>query len=201
MRIVALLALAFLALAAACSDETIVLATAGDDDDDAGTTSGHTPVRCIRNDDCATNEFCDLDPIAPVPSGRCRLKPTFCQNEEPRPVCGRLHGITYLNDCYRKQAGESWKTEGICDEDVALYCDLSHPCPFKSVCALLGSGEPGKTCGPVSGYCWGIAKCHDDDDPFRWDECSTEGGALRCVSTCTAIQTGRPFTGHEGPCP
>lgn len=192
-------AAAVVGLVGACSGETIVLATVPDDDD-AGTGRHRTFVKCLKNADCAAEdgEFCQLDRSDP-PSGHCAHKPLFCNDAPFHPVCGES-GISYFNDCYRRQAGETTAVDGEC-VDSPRTCDLTTRfCPTGSTCELLGGGVAGeKTCGKPMGRCWGIGQCPQDglDDRDGWDECSAEVGSLRCVDTCTAILSGRPFARHE----
>lgn len=191
----ALFGLTVVGLAAACSDEVIVLASIEDEEDAGpGNNPHHTYEKCTKNEDCH-DEFCQFDRLDP-PSGHCSHRPIFCGDEPVHPVCGD-DGITYLNDCYRKQAGRSSKTEGECEGASALFCDARTPCPIGATCELLGGGSPSDIphCGKQGGQCWGLIDRPCDDDPYglRWNECSDAVGALRCVNTCKAIQTGRAF--------
>lgn len=184
---------------AACSNETIVLATLDDDDGDAGA-GRRTYVKCTKNADCATDqeEYCDID-RQDLAIGHCAHKPLICNDTRFHPVCAPS-GISYFNDCYRRKAGEPTAVDGECVDNPRI-CDLTKTfCPAGSTCELLGGGVPGdKVCGQPVGRCWGILSCPppDPDDHDGWDECSTEGGALRCVDTCRAVQSGRPFTRHD----
>lgn len=195
-RAVLLTLLVALGLPLACSDEVIVLASFPDADD-AGYSPRHTSRSCVDNDDCTSNDFCNFERTDPVPSGRCVHRPFFCGDEKVHPVCG-MDGITYVNDCYRRQAGVSSKTDGECPSETALPCDLTKRCPIGATCELLGGNPPGDpACGPPSGHCWGVIDraCDESDDVGqRWDECSTAPNALRCVSSCKAIMSGRAFT-------
>lgn len=195
--LVALVVTPLLGLMAACSDETIVLAQIPDEDD-AGPGPRRTYAKCSKNTDCAADhgEFCLID-HPDIQAGHCSPRPVFCDKKFD-PVCAPS-GISYLNDCYRKQAGETQSTEGECIDNPRI-CDMKTMfCPTGTTCELLGSGAPGeKLCGKTVGRCWGIVTCPppDPDDHDGWDECSTEGGALRCVDTCHAVQSGQPFTHH-----
>jgi hypothetical protein len=193
MRLAVGVALAILGLAAACSEETIVLARV--DDGDAGRSGKLTKVRCtIGAAECPTGDFCDLDHTDP-PSGKCDHPPIDCREKDFDPVCAD-DGITYFNDCYRRQARRSRVYDGECASEIAVHCALNQPCPAGATCELLAGGSPGGSyCGPPGGHCWGLIDrpCNDDGLGFRWDECSTEPNALRCVSSCTAIMSGRAF--------
>lgn len=189
-----------LGAALACSSETIVLATVPEEDD-AGAMTPSTFKRCFGNDECDSGQYCQIDRADETPpTGHCAHRPFQCTDVRFNPVCAIGTGISYYNDCYRKAAGESFAVSGDCDEH-AKQCDLvkGTSCPLGTVCALLGTiGEPGKPrCGLTAGTCWGQMRCPSPDDDGhgpRWDDCSTRPGALRCVDTCTAIQTGQPFT-------
>lgn len=188
-----------LGLVAACSNERIVLATVPDEDD-AGTGSRKIYVKCTKSAECDADqgEYCLIDhPDLNV--GHCSHKPIVCNDPKFDPVCAPS-GISYFNDCYRRQAGEPQAIEGECVDNPRI-CDLKTMfCPTGATCELLGGGAPGdKVCGKAVGRCWGILTCPPPDpyDHIGWDECSTEGGALRCVDTCQAVQSGRAFTKHE----
>lgn len=190
-----------LIVAAACSQETIVLATVPAEDD-AGTVQNDFK-RCTDNVDCP-GRYCQFDKLdLAQPTGHCAHRPSDCLDDDFHPVCAQS-GISYYNDCYRRSAGASFAVPGEC-QDHAVVCDLTaHPCPTGATCALLGGNQPGSPyCGSYSGICWGSMRCpksDDDDRGFRWDDCATGPTALRCVDTCTAVQSGRPFTLVNGTC-
>jgi hypothetical protein len=197
-------AIVMLALAAACSHETIVLATVPDDDA-GGAMASHHAARCLKTSDCtdSRNFFCQIDKDG---DGRCFPRPLSCSPsgiEDFHPVCAS--GITYFNDCRRKQAGESTSTDGECD-DTALRCDVGTACPIGSVCALVSFDEDlpdAPTCGRALGTCWGtMTTCPPPSlTPDRFDECLPKGSppGQHCLDICSAVQTGRPFTKSVNP--
>ena len=69
---------------------------------------------CKADADCATGQFCELKPgtCGEQGSGRCAERPEIC-TRELKPVCG-CDNKTYPNDCERRNAGVSLKSEGEC---------------------------------------------------------------------------------------
>src|SRR5262245_47068327 len=69
---------------------------------------------CKSNTDCAANQFCELmvGTCGDQGSGRCAERPEVCTREF-KPVCG-CDNKTYGNDCERRSAGVSLKSEGEC---------------------------------------------------------------------------------------
>ena len=72
---------------------------------------------CIRDNDCAANEFCEFA-AGSCPKknsgaqGTCVVKPEGC-TQQFDPVCG-CDNKTYGNDCIRRMAGVSLKSTGAC---------------------------------------------------------------------------------------
>lgn len=186
-----------LALGPACSDETIVLATAPAVD---GGGKPYRELRCVATADCPDGDYCKKDRCE-SPAGVCEHRPLYCGDARLEPVCGCTSGVTYFNDCYRQQAGEESASRGEClAHQSELRCDDEDElCPLGTTCELLGGAPSGPACGKPKGRCWGIITC-PPGGRGEWDECSSEPNALRCVDTCTAIQTGRRFTKNPA-CP
>ncbi|MFO0680050.1 MAG: hypothetical protein U0169_26245 [Polyangiaceae bacterium] len=95
--------LAALALpcASACESEDVVVATLPPPSGDGGTKGGPAS-RCVDNDDCEADAFCDRRSCEER-TGHCEIRPEFC-GSEPMPVCG-CNDVTYRNDCLRQIAG------------------------------------------------------------------------------------------------
>lgn len=190
-----LLGFALVALAlSACTEETIVLATVPEGEE-AGTTPRRVDkLRCFTTADCLDGDYCNKE-RCDSREGRCFHKPLSCEKDVVvDPICGCTSGITYLNECHRRQAGEESGTRGECEENARTCDGIGKLCPTGTTCQLLGLGPPASpACGLPMGRCWGIISC-PPATKGEWTECSTEPGALKCVDTCTAIQTGRKFT-------
>jgi hypothetical protein len=190
---VACLAAAFLApaLAAACSDEAIVLATISESASDGGM---HHEMRCSMPSDCYEGSFCDKKGACDSPYGECEHHPVLCGNEE-HEVCG-CDGVTYFNDCLRKAAGVTKSHDGECTTEAVTCGGASGgACPGSAVCAiLLGFGDAGPgACSPgATGTCWVVPPtCPLPTTLDRWDECHAHGA--RCLDTCSAIQSGEAY--------
>jgi hypothetical protein len=185
-----------LALASACSNEEIVLATVTSSE---GGSSGEVK-RCVENKDCSSTTFCsrkDCDD----PGGTCEPRPVVC-DEAPMPVCG-CDGITYWNDCLRRTVGATALRAGECS-DTARLCGRGgrggpggphmDDCPPGASCARLlppDIGTPVMCPFDVPGVCWALpAVCPDRGGPDRWISCDPAKTA--CTSTCDAIRAGEP---------
>lgn len=190
-----------LALASACSNEEIVLATVGASE--AGTGTG-TGTRCVENKDCEATMFCARRDCGDA-AGTCELRPVVC-DEAPMPVCG-CDGITYWNDCLRRTVGSTSMRPGECSGNARLCGKDGKPgggpggggrdaCPPGTACArLLPPPDPGAPalCPPiVGGTCWALpAVCPERSGPDRWLSCDPARTA--CISTCDAIRSGEPY--------
>lgn len=201
-RLVAALLLAGsgVALASACADEQIVLATLppGFDGGQVG-----DPKRCVDSSECSTKELCARATCGDL-AGSCELAPVLCE-EEAHAVCG-CDGITYWNDCLRRAAGVTSMSPGECGYN-ARGCSkgakgpMPGPdidCPDGAFCARLlslpGDAQPPLAfcMGDAPGTCWALpAVCPEHGGPDRWTACGTTKGA--CVSTCDAIRSGAPY--------
>jgi hypothetical protein len=194
--------IAALALASACSDEEIVLATVPSSEGG----SREQLKRCVVNTDCSATMFCsrrDCDDVG----GTCEPRPVVC-DEAPMPVCG-CDGITYWNDCLRRTVGATVMRPGECS-DTARLCGRGSSPPGPG-----GPGSPGpETCPPglscarllppdlditmpalcppdLPGTCWALpAICPERGGPDRWISCDPTKSF--CASTCEAIRSGEP---------
>lgn len=155
---------------------------------------------CTTDLDCQNSRWCQKkDCFAPI--GECTPSQVFC-NEPPDPVCG-CNGITYWNDCVRREAAIAAATPGECRAE-ARPCARAEDCGTEDAeCAFLYP-RPDRCDEPPSGTCWVVPRDCPPDDAIRgdarWIECLDElpppGTPLppdfpKCVDTCTAIRSGR----------
>jgi hypothetical protein len=168
-----------------CVTDEIVVATL-----EAGAPSDHH-VRaddhpCDDNVDCAANELCEKMRCDDR-TGHCVLRPFSCPPDTD-PSCG-CDGITYWNNCLRRQNGVSGAGPGECAES-AFTCTSSdaHECPMPgSSCARLL--PPGLMCTTdVRGSCWMLPDVCPPHPPFEsWTSCANP---TVCEDTCSAIRSG-----------
>jgi hypothetical protein len=107
--------------------------------------------------------------------GRCVEKPEVCPDLY-RPVCG-CDGVTYGNDCERRQKGIQKEHDGPCECD-----DIC--CPFGSRSVDVDADLCADACEPVLG-CASDADCHPDFGRFKVciecpQLCPTCGPYLAC---------------------
>ena len=191
----------FALLSTGCEPESIVIARGADaavdsatdatqdadataPEDEAGTRPG--PF-CTDNSACAPDFFCAKQRCGDA-SGSCQPMATVC-NDDQSPVCG-CDGVTYFNDCLRRQHGASLAVTDVCGQRE-LRCSPSLPCPRNGHCALLRN-----TCGPGPGFegdgqCWVMPDhCRASGDE-RWAPCAWTQ-ERECVSACEAIKLETP---------
>ncbi len=116
----ALLLTAILASAVGCSSTDIVVATLP-----AHHVGGDSDHRCVNDDDCHEG-FCVRD-TCDQPTGHCEARPVSCDTTQLL-TCG-CDGVTYWNDCLRKQAGVTASALGYCGPGAATCGGGSGPCP------------------------------------------------------------------------
>lgn len=181
---------AVMLVAAACTEETIVLANVPADDGGAGDKTWQEHPRCVNNSDCTPGTFCERRGCADT-AGTCEPYPVLCGDEAP--VCG-CDGVTYWNDCLRRAAGLAMAHPGECTEGRPCD-DGARKCPKGALCAkLVGFDDLGPSCHVPVGRCWVLpATCPPPTRADRWDECAPPERALHCADTCTAIRTERSF--------
>jgi hypothetical protein len=81
----------------------------------AGGRSGeHKSEACKRNADCGDGQFCEfaVSLCGDAGTGKCEDRGEICP-QIFKPVCG-CDGETYPNDCLRRVAGVSLRSEGEC---------------------------------------------------------------------------------------
>jgi hypothetical protein len=163
--------------------------------------AGAPDMLCRSNADCPGEWLC-LKQACPDMEGVCEPRPV-CFDMSPAPVCGCNH-VTYWNDCLRRQYGVPASTIGDCGAG-AHACFKSNDCAFGATCSHLLL-SPTSDCGgpPEPGTCWVTPPdCTTATDSRRWQLCdpppppggagAPSGGApSTCLSTCQAVQSGRP---------
>lgn len=213
-----------LPLFGACSNREAVVFVSRQTPDENSTSSSPTPtgpapgrtfegaggaeptpnsIPCSHHGDCPSTWFCGKS-VCGAPLGFCEPPPVFC-NTEPDPVCG-CGGITFWNDCVRRQNRASASAPGECQVTAAL-CDTTEDCGVPSArCARLlfpGQPCPGPDAPAFSGTCWAIPdNCSDLDNGQRWSVCpkSPPGPFSGCVDTCDAITSELPHLGGSPIC-
>jgi hypothetical protein len=174
------------AILSACKEAPVVLASF--DEIDAGP-GRPMPARCIANSDCAPGSYCERRHCEDT-TGECHHFPIACADEES-PTCG-CDGVTYWNDCLRRTAGVSTAEIGQCS--YPLTCSDGVDCPSGAACARLVGADP-TFCRPnVEGTCWVLpVTCPEVASVDRWSVCDANDTKTRCIDTCTAIRSGKPY--------
>jgi hypothetical protein len=177
-------ALALASLAAGCSSTDVVVGVLP-----AHGEGGAPAHRCVNDDDCRAG-FCVRDTCDQA-TGHCEARPVTCDTNKEL-VCG-CDGVTYWNDCLRKQAGVTASALGYCGPGAATCGGGLGACPvagascariFPSVerCPHGDSDAPGvcvllpPTCPPPGSE--RLARCG--------------GGPTVCDDECDAIRSERP---------
>lgn len=91
-----------------------------------------------RSPNCRDGEFCSADSCDAV-SGTCLTKPLTCETTlSLPPTCGCPSGLSYLNDCFRKQHGDSFSTtDPAACKTTQCTTTTEGSCPAGAYCALL----------------------------------------------------------------
>jgi hypothetical protein len=159
----------------------------------AGTagTGGFPAKLCASRSDCPPNWLCEKE-VCGAATGECQAPPPVFCPDEPKPVCG-CNGVTYWNDCIRRQFGVQRQGQGECSV-TARACDAETDCmvPFASCAHLVQGGETCHSGGP--GACWVLPpQCRPIQGEYPiWQECHPpEAPPPPCLDTCRAIASGR----------
>jgi hypothetical protein len=139
---------------------------------------------CDDRHPCPADAYCEKT-VCHATSGRCQRKPQLPCDTNSLPVCG-CDDVSYLNDCWRRSSGESFRALGECAFPTS--CDDAHPCPGASVCARLTS-----SCAAGAGVCWVAPETCPTAQAFL--DCADAGV---CLDACAAIATQRPFRRAPG---
>lgn len=171
---------------------------------------------CQTDNDCEYGFSCEKK-LCSDATGSCLQHPA-CFDQTPNPVCG-CDGVTYWNDCLRKEAGIAASTPGQCGTDAKLCRSASDCGGTNPACGhllfapdtcgagmMFGQHGPGPDQGPPpQGTCWALSdSCDPSTDPFRWNECGTgqTTQTATCTDTCSALSAGRFFVkSMAGACP
>jgi len=165
-----------------CATDDVTVATLPND----AVTSGDTD--CETNDDCPPAAYCARTSCNDA-RGACEIRPIVC-DDQGQPACG-CDGVSYWNDCLRKQYGATASAQGSCARAAACADANGLDCPILgAACAKLL--PPGSACDDNTlGACWILpVACSEFGPPDRWMACD---GQMECLDTCSAIRTGRPY--------
>jgi len=143
---------------------------------------------CDKSSDCPhSNDICNKFHCYDE-HGLCEPWPTVCDTMlDPRCGCD---GVTYWNDCLRKQAGVVSSSMHECGVNAAS-CSTGADCPIAGgSCAHLL--PPGAMCsGNALGACWMVPPvCPTPFGPVGWTSCDDP---MRCEGLCSAIRSGASY--------
>ncbi|MEI9935898.1 MAG: hypothetical protein WDO69_01610 [Pseudomonadota bacterium] len=158
---------------------------------------------CQTTDDCDPAWLCQKQDCS-EPGGVCLPRPVS-DDAAREPVCGCDH-ITYWNDTLRQQYGITASAAGEC-KSGARTCISNDDCGSYASCAHLLFNM--SSCGmPGTGTCWITPNdCLATDDKPHWLPCAPPGDPSGppppCLTTCEAVQSGRPHSmlPHDAACP
>jgi len=180
-------AIAAALLGTACAATDVVVAELAEDDAGSAADASCDGPECNGGHDHCRQPDCTL-PDA------CDPRPDTC-DDDLNAVCG-CDGITYWNDCLRRQNGVPASTRDPC-HDSAVTCDVDDDCGPGAVCAHLV--PYGSRCSePQRATCWVLPTSCPSFDPDTWVPCGRQ--YARCVDTCRAIRSGELHR-HAGQCP
>lgn len=181
-------ALACAATLPACTGDDVVVAEVHPATTPGG--PGGVGATCTDDAGCTPGLFC-ARAACTAATGLCEARPTACGGEG-QLVCG-CDGVTYWNDCLRKQRGVTAATAGDCVGGAAP-CTGPADCPVPGAsCARIA--PPGMPCSPdLGGRCWVLAQaCPLLQDDAHFEACGKGPGPgpgmESCVDLCNAVRT------------
>lgn len=174
-----------LALVAGCSSTDIVVATLP-----AHGNGGPKVHHCVNDDDCHEG-FCARG-TCDEPTGHCEARPVACDPTQGL-TCG-CDGVTYWNDCLRKQVGVTASAIGYCGPGAATCGGSSGACPVAGAsCArVYPSADRCPHDGPDAlGVCVLLPPTCPPPGSERLARCGGPPPA-DCDDECAAIRSERP---------
>jgi hypothetical protein len=139
--------------------------------------------------------------------GTCQPRTTNCDSNgggQSPPVCS-CSGVWYLNDCLRKEHGESAISQNSCPPRPCSFDDAG-ACPQGTHCFL----NYGPDCQPLSNprvsqssQCWALPETcptHPTNDPFtvtsliKAVSCAPSTTANPCEDLCSALKKDAPVS-------
>ena len=153
---------------------------------------------CAGLADCELDELCAGDCSGAL--GVCERRPITCP-PEPAPVCG-CDGVTYWNDCLRRQVGVRGATPGECVKGPRCGRPGDPACPPGAVCARVL--PPMVACTEdAPGACWLVPQMCPKEEPAAkvFSPCGPGPGPMpMCWNACEALRSGVVVRRSPGPC-
>ena len=185
-----LVASALLLLVSACEAETILVASDQNGTTDSESDAGEFDCETDRN--CADDEYCQKASCG-ASKGVCALRGPGCGAEQ-LPVCG-CDGVTYFNDCLRKQRGVNLAHQGYCDRGPTRCGGRGgEACPSGAFCArVLRAPRPDMACeSDAPGVCWVLPTSCDAEPRAGGDRFQRCNQPPECIDLCSAIRSEEP---------